>query len=172
MRSFRALILASCIAPSLLAQAPVPPLLADLAIVKSGGGTATLGSTVTFTITVTNGGPTIATGVEVQDPLPTGLTHVSATASQGTCSGAAPVVCALGTLTTLTPATVTVTARVEALGSITNVATVRAATGDPNTANNTASAALVASAPVPAASRWTLLALGAALGLVALLHTR
>ena len=44
----------------------------------------TVGSNVTFTITASNLGPSNATGVQVTDLLPAGLTFVSAVPSQGT----------------------------------------------------------------------------------------
>ena len=46
--------------------------------------TPAVGTNVTFTITATNLGPNAATGVQVRDLLPPGLTFVSATPSQGT----------------------------------------------------------------------------------------
>jgi uncharacterized repeat protein (TIGR01451 family) len=42
-----------------------------------------LGSTIVYTITVTNSGPDTATGVQVTDALPSRLSLVSAEASQG-----------------------------------------------------------------------------------------
>src|SRR6202011_4851997 len=58
---------------------------ADVGIAKiASSGTVTGGSNVTFTITTTNNGPSNATGVQVTDLLPAGLTLVSATPSQGT----------------------------------------------------------------------------------------
>src|SRR5207302_2386291 len=55
---------------------------ADIAVAKiASNGTVTVGSNVTFTITVTNNGPSDATGVQVTDLLPAGLTFVSATPS-------------------------------------------------------------------------------------------
>ena len=57
---------------------------ADLSLTKQVDvANPTLGQEVTFTITVTNGGPGAANNVFVTDLLPTGLTHVSHTASQG-----------------------------------------------------------------------------------------
>ena len=44
----------------------------------------TVGSNVDFTVTATNAGPSNASGVQVTDLLPPGLTFVSATPSIGT----------------------------------------------------------------------------------------
>ncbi|WP_338226486.1 DUF7507 domain-containing protein, partial [Algoriphagus confluentis] len=61
---------------------PVPQ--ADLSVTKSASQTEVpMGSNVTFTINVTNEGPSPATGIEVQDLLPSGLAFVSANSSQG-----------------------------------------------------------------------------------------
>jgi uncharacterized repeat protein (TIGR01451 family) len=50
---------------------------ADLRLEQSLAGSQSVGQNVTFTLTVTNDGPAIATGVVVADPLPAGLTYVS-----------------------------------------------------------------------------------------------
>ena len=43
-----------------------------------------MGDTITYTVTLSNNGPNTATGVQVTDLLPAGLSFVSATPSQGT----------------------------------------------------------------------------------------
>ncbi|HHC75283.1 MAG TPA: DUF11 domain-containing protein, partial [Thiothrix sp.] len=45
---------------------------------------ATSGDTVVYTITISNSGPGDATGVEVSDQLPAGVSYTSDTPSQGT----------------------------------------------------------------------------------------
>ena len=50
-----------------------------------------VGQALTYTVIVTNNGPTRARDVTVTDVLPTGVTFVSATPSQGSCSGTATV---------------------------------------------------------------------------------
>src|SRR4029077_5132386 len=58
---------------------------ADIRVTKSvNDATPAVGNKVTFTITARNLGPDNATGVQVRDVLPAGVTFVSATPSQGT----------------------------------------------------------------------------------------
>ena len=73
---------------------PIPT--ADLSITKTGPATAQSGGTITYTLSVSNAGPFDAHNVTVDDPLPAGETLVSATPSQGSCSGT--VTCDLGTV--------------------------------------------------------------------------
>lgn len=59
---------------------------------------AVVGENLTYTLTVTNNGPGAASGVILDDSLPTDVILSSATSSQGSCSGSVPVSCALGGL--------------------------------------------------------------------------
>ncbi|HMP43068.1 MAG TPA: DUF11 domain-containing protein, partial [Roseiflexaceae bacterium] len=113
-------------------------VLADLSISKSGPATASVGSNVTYTLLVTNNGPATANGVTVVDTLtaPGGATLVSATSTQGSCSGSAPITCAIGTLNAGSNATITVIVNATGAGTITNTGAVSSSTSDPNTANN------------------------------------
>jgi uncharacterized repeat protein (TIGR01451 family) len=63
--------------------ATAPTRSADLRLAKTVN-TSTPGSTVSFTVTVTNDGPNRAADVRVLDLLPSGLTLTGTTASQGT----------------------------------------------------------------------------------------
>ena len=95
-----------------------------------------LGSDVTFTVTVTNAGPSAASGVAVTDVLPAGLALVSATPAQGTYTPATGE-WALGALAVGTQTTLTLRATVEAVGPLTNRAAKTAQTErDPNPAND------------------------------------
>ena len=111
--------------------------LADLSITKTGPTTAVPGGQVTYAVTVANAGPSVATGVRVDDPTPAGLTLVS---TSGDCTTAFP--CDLGTMapgTTRTiAATYTVAGGTAAPPEITNAATVLSGISDPNAANNSA----------------------------------
>jgi uncharacterized repeat protein (TIGR01451 family) len=119
---------------------------ADLAITKTGPVSVTPGQTVTYTIQVTNNGPSDATGVAVDDPTPAGLTFVSLA---GACT--TPFPCALGTMSVGTTRTLTATYQVPAGATgpnpLANTATVTAATPDPSAANNSATASTTLGAP-------------------------
>jgi uncharacterized repeat protein (TIGR01451 family) len=98
------------------------------------------GSPITYTLTVTNGGPSAASGVTVTNTLPAGVGLLSMAPSQGQCSIAGIVVtCNLGGLAS--GATATVTIRVQALvaGAVADSASVTATEMDPVTTNNSAS---------------------------------
>lgn len=100
---------------------------ADLSLAMTvNNPTPTLGSNVSFTITVSNAGPQAATGVQVLDLLPASLSFVSATPSSGSYNSGSGL-WQLGTITNGSSATLQITAMVTATGSIENIAQVAAA---------------------------------------------
>jgi len=110
---------------------------ADLSIVKSGPPSASPGGLVTYTVTVTNLGPSTASSIVVTDPDPPGLTFVS---NSGACTGTYP--CSLSPLASGQSATITTTYSVPANyagTSITNTASVSSAATDNNSSNNSSS---------------------------------
>ncbi|SDT31847.1 conserved repeat domain-containing protein [Friedmanniella luteola] len=118
---------------------------ADLALTKTTSPSPVVpGRDVTYTLTASNAGPSAATGVVVDDTLPTGVTYASSTVPGGgscTATGQA-VACTVGTLAGGASATITLVGRVNADlvdRSTANTASVRATTPtDPTTSNNTA----------------------------------
>ena len=100
----------------------------------------TVGGSLTYTDTVKNNGTQAATGVSFSDPLPASVDLVSATPSQGTCTGTATVACALGSLAVGASATVTIVVTPTQEGTLTNTASVAAAEPDPDPADNQATA--------------------------------
>ncbi len=127
--------------------ATVDPPRADLALTKIVSATSpNVGDVVTFTVTLTNNGPSVsaATGIQVTDQLPSGYTLGTATPSAGTYASGTGI-WDVGNLANGATETLTITATVLATGSFTNTATITAATEfDPNEGNNTASASIVA----------------------------
>ena len=119
--------------------------LADLRLAKTASPQpVTAGNLLTYTLTATNDGPNPAVAARVVDTLPSGVTFVSASPAQGSCSAAAPqVTCQLGTVPSGGSVAITVVVRVRSdvsAAGLTNVAAVSADTSDPDTTNNSASA--------------------------------
>jgi uncharacterized repeat protein (TIGR01451 family) len=92
---------------------------------------------LTYRVRVSNLGPAMATGVQLIDTLPA-ATLVSATSTQGTCSGSITVTCSIGVLDVGSLVTVTIVVLPQASGSIDNTATVTGDQPDPTPDNNTA----------------------------------
>lgn len=112
----------------------------DLSIAKTVNNvTPLVGSNIIFTVTATNNGLANATGVRVDDLLPSGYTYVSSTASAGsynTTNG----VWTIGNLANGATATLTVTATINGAGNYTNTATITGDQTDPDLTNNKATA--------------------------------
>ncbi|MEP7201973.1 MAG: hypothetical protein ABI894_05150, partial [Ilumatobacteraceae bacterium] len=120
---------------------------ADLSITKDDfAATAVAGSTTTYAVVVSNGGPSNVVGATISDPLPAG-----ATAMSWSCSGSAGASCAsagtgaLNTAVNLAAGSsatfsVVVTINPAASGQLINTATVAApaSVNDPNPTNNSA----------------------------------
>ncbi len=111
---------------------------ADVAIVKTAApNPVTEGTALSYTLSVTNNGPASATNVTVTDTLPSVVTYLSATTTQGSCSEAGgTVTCLLGTMASAGTATITILSIPNQPGVVTNTATVTADQTDSNTANN------------------------------------
>ncbi len=108
----------------------------DLSITKTVDDTIPfIGTTVVFTITATNNGPTNATGVEVTDVLQSGYVFVSSTVTTGSYN-ATTGVWTIGNFANGASATLTITATVIADGNYVNNALVQGNETDPNFSNN------------------------------------
>jgi uncharacterized repeat protein (TIGR01451 family) len=95
---------------------------------SDANGAVSPGSTVNFTLTVTNNGPStlLSPGTKLVDDLPIGLEFVAASGTNWTCTTADPVVCDYtGTLSPGDTASVVVTTKIAAtaVGTLTNTGT-------------------------------------------------
>jgi uncharacterized repeat protein (TIGR01451 family) len=121
------------------------PTEADVAILKTAAPEPVdENANLTYTIQVTNNGPAVAQGVSVSDPIPSQVTYVSVSTTQGAClQSAGTVTCSVGTLSVGGVAIITINVTAESISSTTqstNTATVTATTPDPDLANNSSSA--------------------------------
>jgi len=123
------------------ASAPSSPQQADLAVVKTvNNATPNVGDTITFTITLSNSGPSAATNVQLQDMLPAGLTFVASTPSQGSYNNGTGI-WTVGTVNNAASATLLLGATVVSPNAQTNTAAISHADQfDPNPGNNSSSA--------------------------------
>jgi uncharacterized repeat protein (TIGR01451 family) len=117
----------------------VSSLSADLALIKTASpNPGQAGVSLSYRLTATNNGPGNATNVRIIDTLPAGVAFVSASATQGNCSGSGPVDCNLGNLAVGNSAIVTIVITPPNAGPIVNSATVSANESDFDTSNNSA----------------------------------
>ncbi len=117
---------------------PSADLLVTSTVSQAGAQT---GSPSTFTLTVTNRGPDVATNVAIASLVSTlagrsTVTVETVTSPDGACTTGVDARCTLGTLDVGSSATVTVGARLDVLGVLSGVATATASEPDPNPTNN------------------------------------
>jgi len=120
--------------------------VADVSITNSGApDPVSRGGIVTYTIVVTNGGPSPAHNVTLTDPIDAGTYQSVSGAGCAAvkAKGGTTVTCAIGTLASGASEPVTiVVAAPKKQGLINNTATVIATEADSNTANNAATASV------------------------------
>ncbi len=129
---------------------PPPPPQVDLAVTKTvTPATVVLGGTVTWTVTVTNNGPSTATDVLVVDTLPPGVSFVEGSLEVPPDIVCAASTCRLASLAVGASAAVTGTFETLAtdIGEHVNVVRVESEETDTNPSNNSASAAVQVTAP-------------------------
>ena len=109
---------------------------ADLGITKTGPITATAGELITYTLVLSNSGPSYPRSVDVKDELPPGVDWVSGSTSQGACVNG---ICQLGDMSVGQVVTMVITGAVQSdvQGVITNSAQTFAVSPDPNPDNDT-----------------------------------
>ncbi|QDT06501.1 Large cysteine-rich periplasmic protein omcB precursor [Rubripirellula lacrimiformis] len=127
------------------ATVTVTPVV-DLAVTKTvSDANAAAGDSLTYTVTVVNNGPSVATNVVVTDTLPSGVTFTSGTGPTGSALSASSGVVTVngGDLASGASLSFTIVATINSGVSVTQTNTAVAATdtNETNTANNTATAA-------------------------------
>ena len=117
---------------------------ADVSVAKvDSADPVTAGTGLSYTVSVSNAGPSDAAAVSLVDVLPSEVSYVSAAPDQGSCSeSAGTVTCALGSIADGDTVDVVIVVAVPsdaAAGTITNNASVSSATTDPVAGNDAAS---------------------------------
>ncbi|NNE00173.1 MAG: DUF11 domain-containing protein [Pirellulaceae bacterium] len=109
------------------ASAQIQSQQIDLSLTKTVNNTApNVGDEITFVITISNAGPTTATGVEVTEVLPSGVTLLSSSPSLGSFNTSNGV-WTVGTLAANSPQTLSLRTRVDSPQNSSNTAQVTAA---------------------------------------------
>lgn len=118
---------------------------ADVAVTmdtESAPDPITVGTPVTFNAEITNNGPSSATGVSVNLTWTLNSSLVSVSPSTGSCTGAGPIICELGNLTSGTGVSIGLTVTPVAGGTVSATANATAASADPMAANNSGTASI------------------------------
>lgn len=123
---------------------------ADLSLAGTASpNPAAVGSTLSYRLTLTNNGPATSTNAQLTDTLPSNVTFVSASTTQGSCSGTGTVNCNIGTLASGASAIVTIVVTPTASGQISNTATASGTEADPDSTNNSTTTTTVIDNPPP-----------------------
>jgi uncharacterized repeat protein (TIGR01451 family) len=130
---------------------------ADMTVTKDGPAQASAGANITYTIHVINNGPDTAVAAQLSDQVPANTTFVSLASPAGWgCSTPSPggtgnITCSNKAFSAPGDATFTLVVKIDPQTPpgtfITNIATVSAATEDPNEENNSASAVTLIPSP-------------------------
>ncbi len=125
-----------------LVSVPLTGPSTDISITKTASPTLIdpPGGNLTYTLNITNNGPNVAQNVAVTDTLPPTVTLVSATPSQGVCTGVSNITCNLGNINNAGTATVTIMVQPTQLGHISNTASVSGTFIDLDPSNNSSTA--------------------------------
>ncbi|WP_263366365.1 beta strand repeat-containing protein [Edaphobacter bradus] len=111
---------------------------ADLGVAIAASGSNTTGSNTTYTVTVSNAGPSDSTNVVLTALVPSSGVLVSATPSQGTCAPGSTIQCNLGGITNGSSTTITIVVQQTTAGQSTLTAQVTGSEADNSLANNQA----------------------------------
>ena len=127
--------------------------VADVSVSKTGPSNFSAGSLISYTVLISNAGPSAAGGTSFNDQVPAAINTVSATCGSATNGAVCPASISVvgnsvsgivNTLPSGSSVTITISGRVSAgaTGTITNTATITLPSGtfDPNPNNNTSSA--------------------------------
>jgi uncharacterized repeat protein (TIGR01451 family) len=102
----------------------------------------------TYTINLSNAGPSAASNVKIISPLPQNTNYVSSNASQGTCTVATgTLTCNLGSLNASASASVGLVLNSSVAGTITSSASATGTESDPNTTNNSSNLSVTVKDP-------------------------
>jgi uncharacterized repeat protein (TIGR01451 family)/uncharacterized delta-60 repeat protein len=128
----------------------VTPTVDLVAGLTASANPSIVNSNLTYTITLTNSGPSTATGVLLTNVLPAGITNaVTTSTTQGSwaANASGQLVCNIGTLAKDATVTATVVINPTVLGSITNTITAVANETEANPLNNTATVVTTITTP-------------------------
>ncbi|MFN2578127.1 MAG: CHRD domain-containing protein [Pyrinomonadaceae bacterium] len=124
------------------------PTSANLSLTKTASPNPGITlANLTYRLIVTNNGPSPATNVVATDNLPGGINFISATPTQGSCSGSNTVTCNLGSLPRDGTAIISIVVVPQTAAVLTNNANVAAAETDPDVSDNSVSVQTTVNSP-------------------------